>query len=179
MEVNMLDVVGPAFTVESLLAERKAKQRREENLDDALRQQERERNAAIAKQLATFEVTDQHRRMVAGKVRDAVNRGDTEIMLACFPAQFCSDGGRAINNTDVPPINPPERDKTTSESIPEWVDTLPAGFKRVYALWKEELKPGGFRFSAGIISYPNGKLGNVGLFLCWEDPKASGLRRNR
>ena len=47
---------------------------------------------------------------------------------------------------------------------PEWVRTMPAGVKKVYAYWKENLRPGGFKFSARVINYPGGKPGDVGLF---------------
>jgi hypothetical protein len=43
--------------------------------------------------------------------------------------------------------------------------TMVNGFVRVvYQYWKEDLKPGGFQFSARIVSFPHGKPGDVGLF---------------
>ncbi len=45
--------------------------------------------------------------------------------------------------------------------------TLPAGVHQVYDYWKQNLKPGGFGFSARIINYPDGKPGDVGLFFTW------------
>jgi hypothetical protein len=38
---------------------------------------------------------------------------------------------------------------------------------KVYDSWRENLKPGGFKFSARVIDYPGGKPGNVGLFFSW------------
>ena len=33
--------------------------------------------------------------------------------------------------------------------------------------WKENLRPGGFQLSARIVSFPDGKPGDVGLFFTW------------
>ena len=46
-----------------------------------------------------------------------------------------------------------------------------AGVHQVYDYWKNNLKPGGFGFSARIINYPGGVPGDVGLFFTW--PKSA------
>ena len=89
-------------------------------------------------------------------------------MLTSFPNSFCTDGGRAVNNADLPPIDKPDVDGQAQRSRqPGWVATLPGGARRVYDYWKTHLQPGGFRFSARIVNYPGGTPGDVGLFFSW------------
>jgi hypothetical protein len=70
------------------------------------------------------------------------------------------------SNAGEPPLNPPQEEQQDKE--PGWVATLPMGFRRVYREWKEHVKPAGYNFSAPIISYPDGKPGDVGLFFTWD-----------
>ena len=69
----------------------------------------------------------------------------------------------------LPPINKPKEQAADAE--PEWLATLPAGARVVHDYWKANLKPGGFKFSARIINYKEGKPGDVGLFFSW--PKSA------
>jgi hypothetical protein len=160
----------PGLNLRELFGERDARRRHEQELEQQLRQTKDEQQREFRRRLEEFEVTEQHRAAILNKIRRAVDSGETEIMFASFPASFCSDMGRAINNVGVPPINPPDPTQQSEERLPEWVTTLPAGFRRVYELWKEHMKPGGFGFGARIISYPDGKPGEVGLFFTWKDP---------
>ena len=43
--------------------------------------------------------------------------------------------------------------------------------RQVHDFWKNNLKAGGFKFTARIINYPGGMPGDVGLFFSW--PKDS------
>jgi hypothetical protein len=85
-----------------------------------------------------------------GTIRRAAERGETEVLLGRFPASFCTDGGRAINNFEK-----------------EWHRSLDGIARRGYEFYAEHLRPLGFRMRAQILSYPDGKLGDVGLFLSW------------
>ena len=72
----------------------------------------------------------------------------------------------------APPINKPSREATAAlADEPEWLATLPAEARQVHDLWKSNLKAGGFKFEARIITYPGGVPGDVGLFFSW--PKDS------
>jgi hypothetical protein len=42
------------------------------------------------------------------------------------------------------------------------------GFRRIYQERKEHVKLAGYNVSARIISYPDGKSGDVGLFFTWD-----------
>ncbi len=160
---------SPSLSVSALFAEREARRQNEHDSEAHLHQKESEELAAFRKRLEDFELTDNHVQVVLDRVRRAFDRGETELILTSFPSEFCSDGGRAINNADLPPINKPER--TEADPEPPWLLTLPAGARVVYNYWKQNLKPGGFGFSARIISYDEGRPGKVGLFFSW--PKSA------
>ena len=126
----------------------------------------------IQEAAGNFQLTETHVQTVIERIRRAFDRGETELMLTSFPSSFCTDGGRAINNADAPPINKPDKEEHAQRSRePEWLATLPAGARPIYEYWKTQLQPGGFRFTARIINYPGGVPGDVGLFFSW--PKSA------
>jgi hypothetical protein len=88
------------------------------------------------------------------KLRAAADRGQTELMVMRFPNALCTDKGRAINNSDA-----------------AWPDTLTGRPRQAYELWRDQLRPAGFRLSAMIIDWPGGLPGDVGFFLKWGDTK--------
>ena len=84
------------------------------------------------------------------KVRAAVKRDETELMVMRFPVALCTDKGRAIN---------------TAES--DWPDTLTGRPRQAYEFWRDKLKPAGYGLSATIVEWPGGLPGDVGFFLKW------------
>ena len=161
----MTETHAPALSVAALFAGREDRRRREREAEAQLQRKSQEA-------LDEFQVTDERVRAVAHRIREAFDRGETELMLTSFPSSFCTDDGRAVNNADVPPINRLAEPLDASLSRePEWLGTLPRGIRAVYEHWKRHLQPGGFQFSARIINYPGGKPGDVGLFLSW--PKSA------
>jgi hypothetical protein len=92
---------------------------------------------------------DVHQRVNAA-LRGAVEQGKNEVMFLQFPSDWCSDGGRAINNDD-----------------PQWADSLEGFAKRAYSYFTENLQPLGYKAHARIINYPGGKPGDVGLYVSW------------
>jgi len=94
------------------------------------------------------------------------------LLIAVFPSAFCTDDGRTIINAGAPPINKPTKEElVTRTDEPEWLATMPAGARKVFDFWRAELKDGGFRLAVRIINFPDGKPGDVGLFISW--PKDS------
>lgn len=159
---------GPSFSVAALFAERERKRREEKQAEEQLQRKQQEELAEFKRRLDNFELTEARVEAVLGRIRHAFERGETELLLTSFPASFCTDAGRAIGNADVPQINKPKESAATKEDRePEWLATLPAGARVVYGYWKTNLKPGGFGFTARIISYPGGKPGDIGLFFSW------------
>ncbi len=84
-------------------------------------------------------------------VRQAAEDGHNQIMPLSFPASFCNDRGRLINNLE-----------------PNWPDSLEGFPKKAYEYYVKELKPLGYRISAQILDYPDGMPGTVGIFLSWD-----------
>ena len=150
---------APRLSVQALFADRAAQRAREQEQEQQLQRRQEEETAAFRKRLETFKVEPANIVAVTARIRRAFERGETELMLTSFPSSFCSDDGRAVNN---PPINAPGPDE-----VPAWLGTMPAGVREVYAYWQRELAPGGFKFTARIISFPGGMPGDVGLFFSW------------
>jgi hypothetical protein len=83
-------------------------------------------------------------------VRKAAEQGQHEIMIGQFPATFCSDGGRRINNADQ-----------------DWPDSLQGVARRVYDYHMEHLAPLGYKMRAEVLSFPGGIPGDIGIFFRW------------
>jgi hypothetical protein len=89
------------------------------------------------------------------KLRAAAERGQSELMVMRFPHALCTDKGRAVNNAE-----------------PDWPDTLVGRPRQAYELWRDQLRPAGFRLKAMIVEWPGGLPGDVGFFLSWGDSKS-------
>ena len=168
----MSAVAEPGLSVASLFAERDAQRHRDREAAEQLQRRKEEELGVFRKRLENFKLTDEIIQAGLARIKRAFERGENELMIASFPSDFCSDGGRAVINAGAPPINKP----TTAELAarrdePEWLATMPAGVREVFDFWKTTLKPGGFGFSTRIVNYPGGKPGDVGLFFTW--PKSS------
>jgi hypothetical protein len=87
---------------------------------------------------------------LAVALKRAAEQGLREIMVLSFPSSLCTDGGRAINNFEE-----------------SWPDTLQGWAKRAHEFYLAEMKPLGYRLRAQVLDYPNGNLGQVGIFLAW------------
>ena len=98
---------------------------------------------------------DADRKDILSKVRVAFETGQPEVMLMSFPSDFCTDGGRRVNNR-----------------LPGWQDTLPGRARALHGFWRDALRPGGFGFGARILNFPAGVLGDVGLFVTWPQSGA-------
>jgi hypothetical protein len=83
-------------------------------------------------------------------VRSAAERGEREVLALRFPSEYCTDGGRAINNAE-----------------PTWPDPLTGFAKRAHGFWLKELQPQGYKVRAQIMDFPGGVPGDVGMFLRW------------
>ena len=83
-------------------------------------------------------------------VRVAAEQGHKEVRVITFPASFCNDGGRRINNM-----------------LPDWPDSLEGFAKKAYEFYQKELRPHGYKLHAQVIDFPGGVPGEIGLFLKW------------
>jgi len=96
------------------------------------------------------EVHPQAMERVNAAVRHAAEQGITEIQALTFPASYCNDKGRRINNLEH-----------------DWADSLEGFAKRAYDYYVKELQPLGYKIRAQVLDYPHGMPGEVGLFLSW------------
>jgi hypothetical protein len=160
------------LSVAALFAERDARRRRDKEAEEQLQRRRDEELADYRKRLDSFQLTDAVIQSGLARIRHVFELGENELMFASFPASFCTDDGRAIINAGAPPINKPtEEELSARPDEPEWLETVPRGVRQVYDYWKDNLRPGGFKFTARIINYPGGKPGDVGLFFSW--PRSS------
>ena len=83
-------------------------------------------------------------------VRHAAEQNRNEILVMRFPAEWCLDKGRAINNGEA-----------------DWPQTLRGRAKRAHEFYEKNLKEIGYKVRAEILNYPDGNLGEVGIYLRW------------
>ncbi len=130
---------------------------RDHERGEAQHREAEHRAAAQQRKQQLGELIDQHIgneawRSMLHAARQAAERGQTELMLLRFPAELCSDRGRAINTMEE-----------------NWPATLRGEPAELYLRWEHELKPNGFHLAARILDYPGGMPGDVGLFLVWGE----------
>ena len=109
-----------------------------------------EQMKAVRKAFMERELRSDAMQYLMTAVKHLAEEGRHEFLVVKFSAELLSDGGRRVNNFE-----------------PDWPDSLQGFAKRAYDYYQEHLKPAGYRLRAQILEYPNGKFGDVGLFLCW------------
>lgn len=88
---------------------------------------------------------------VNNTIRRAAEQGNRQVLALTFPAKYCNDQGRRINNME-----------------PDWPQSLEGFAKKAYQYYMVELKPLGYKLHAEIMDYPGGMPGNVGIYLSWD-----------
>jgi len=109
------------------------------------------RRRELVTELAADHVSDETWRALMRQARAAAEHGQTEFMLLRFPSALCSDGGRAINVDEA-----------------DWPATLRGEAAEIFLRWEHELKPRRFGLAARVLDFPDGKPGDIGLFLSWR-----------
>jgi hypothetical protein len=93
---------------------------------------------------------DVHER-VNTALRRAAEMGTSSVKVMEFPASYCTDMGRAINNRE-----------------PDWPKSLQGWAERAYRFYEKELAPNGFHLNAEIIDFDEqGRPGHVAIHLHW------------
>jgi cyclopropane fatty-acyl-phospholipid synthase-like methyltransferase len=85
-----------------------------------------------------------------GWVHRAAEQGASEVEIMRFPSQYCTDHGRAVNNFED-----------------GWPETLTGLARRVYDTYVQHLQGQGYTIRAQILNYPDGGLGEVGIYIGW------------
>ena len=149
----MLDTLARALTAADLrqsMAESIADRMRAESLarERAVRAHREFVSHFLHDRLTRSDVADMRTRVIA-----AASRGAFQALVLRFPSGLCDDDGRAINNVES-----------------HWPETLPGKARHAYRLWYRVGRPRGYRMLAGILDYPGGMPGDVGLFIDWSPP---------
>lgn len=105
---------------------------------------------ALREAFMNRELTAHAKERFNSAIRRAAEAGHRELLGLTFPSSYCNDAGRRINNLDA-----------------DWPISLEGYAKIAYEFYCAELQPLGYKLSARILDYPNGRPGNVGLFLSW------------
>ena len=113
-------------------------------------EKEAEEAGALREAFMSRDVHPEVKQRINAVVARAAERGVNEIMALSFPASYCNDGGRRINNAE-----------------PDWPDSLEGFAKAAMQFHEKELRPLGFRVQARILDFPGGMPGTVGIFLRW------------
>jgi hypothetical protein len=85
-----------------------------------------------------------------GWVRRAAEQGRSDIEILRFPSEYCTDRGRAINNFEA-----------------GWPETLTGAARKVYDAYVQHLRAQGYKIHAKILNYPDGGLGEIGIYIGW------------
>jgi hypothetical protein len=141
---------GQALNVEELkrIAEEKENEKAKEVL--ARRKKEEEEEDQARQDFMDREIRPDGIERFNSWVRRAAEQGQSEIEILRFPSRYCTDHGRAINNF---------------EAI--WPDTLTGAARRAYDAYVQHLKAQGYKIRAQILNYPNGNLGDAGIYIGW------------
>jgi hypothetical protein len=112
---------------------------------------EEEEKAALKDIFMSREIHPEAKTRINTAVRRAAEQGNRQILVVEFPASFCNDQGRRINNLEA-----------------DWPTSLEGFAKKAYDYFQQELKPLGFKLTAQILDYPGGMPGRIGLYLSWD-----------
>ena len=113
-------------------------------------QKEKEEADALHEAFMSREIHPEVKQRINAVVARAADSGINEVLVVKFPASYCNDSGRRINNAEA-----------------DWPDSLEGFAKVAMGYYNKELKPLGFRVQARVLDYPGGMPGTVGLFLRW------------
>jgi hypothetical protein len=128
-----------------------ARDQRKQDLKDAAAKARQEQIQG----LIAYKISDAEWDELVEHAHNAAVHGEQQILLLRFPSDLCTDDARAINN---PPND-------------TWPQTLRGEAAEIYQRWSVALRPHGFGLSAQVLNFPDGKPGDVGLFLRWGEAR--------
>ena len=117
---------------------------------DRMKDEEAERDK-LREAFMSREIHPQVKERVNTAIRRAAEQGNRQVLILTFPATYCNDQGRRINNLES-----------------DWPQSLEGFAKKAHDYFSAELKPMGYKLTAQILDYPGGMPGNVGLYLGWD-----------
>jgi len=141
---------GPVLNVQEL--KRIADEKETDKLQEVLarRKKEEEEENRARQDFMEREIRPDGIQRFNGWVRRAAEQGRNEIEILRFPSPYCTDHGRAINNFEA-----------------GWPETLTGAARRVHDAYVQHLQSQGYKIRAQILNYPEGGLGEVGIYIGW------------
>jgi CBS domain-containing protein len=129
-----------------------ARARKAETVDqrEAIKREAELQRQRQVKELLEQQVSDKDWSELLQKAELAAANGEQEVMMVRFPSDLCSDGGRKVDVAEE-----------------GWEGTLRGKPADLFSRWRTELKPQGFGLGARIVSYDDGIIGDIGLYLTW------------
>lgn len=116
----------------------------------AFKKKQEEEQRGLREAFIERDIHPEVRDRVNAAIRRAAELGNRQLQVMTFPASYCNDGGRRINNND-----------------PDWPSSLEGFAKRAYEYFDKEMRPLGYKLRVEILDFPGGMPGNVGMFLRW------------
>ena len=113
---------------------------------------EEDERASLREIFMSREIHPEAKTRINAAIQRAAQQGERQLLALKFPATYCNDQGRRINNME-----------------PDWPSSLEGFAKKAYEYYMAELKPLGFKLTAQILDYPGGMPGDIGLYLRWAD----------
>jgi hypothetical protein len=118
-----------------------------------MKEAESEKKALLDRLQKPSGVSDEERmKRAAVIINRAVSNGLQEVLIGRFPNTMCTDRGRAVNQQE-----------------PGWENTLTGLPKELFEFWKKHMKEKGYRMKVGIVDWPNGMPGDIGITLSWGE----------
>ncbi len=174
----MSEASGRNLSVAGLFADRDARRRSDQEAAEQLQRRKEEELAAFRQRLENFQLTDDVIKSGLDRIRRAFERGESELMFSSFPCDFCTDGGRAVINAGVPPINKPSKEEAARQAEePDWLLTMPAGVRKVHEYLETEPEAWRVRFrcTGYQLSWRQAGRYRFVLHLAEERPRSIGL----
>jgi hypothetical protein len=132
--------------------ERASKDAQAQKIRDLKLEAAERRQEQVAEMIQT-KISDADWDDLVQKAQKAAEHGEKQCLLLRFPSDMCTDDSRAINN---PPND-------------SWPETLQGEAAEIYQRWNATLRTHGFTLTAQVLDFPDGKPGDVGLFLGWGE----------
>ena len=125
-------------------------------IEEAKKKADKARKNDDAKQRAYQEFMDRHfteadRIRIRGMIEKAAENNLFEINILTFPSEYLEDHGRRINSADA-----------------NWREHLSGYAKSLCEAFEDLGQPQGYKLIARILNYPDGMIGDIGLFVSWK-----------
>lgn len=116
--------------------------------------QAREQDEAKRKAYQEFmekRFTEADRVQVRGRIERAAEQRLFELEVLQFPSEYLEDHGRRINNAEK-----------------DWPVSLSGYAKSLYDAFKDLGQPQGYKLIARVLNYPDGMIGDIGIYVSWK-----------